>query len=239
MDREGADPFTSSREGIVEDDFAFKQLLEYLKKDLIPRVLEEWDDLRLNRGEEGDDENTKRMSKKARKARDLFTVSKLEYTPTSGSPQSKIVNGWLESLRPDAEFNISAYVDCFLSENLVRQYIDHQSITITAPAQKEINKWKPKEADNLQEANISYEITKGSNDLGYLGMHELSIVAEGGKTDSSSGKPTPLYRDAIVYRPLRNAVGHTSLLTGNAKRQLSLTFTNIKGRLQKLLEAVQ
>ena len=31
MDRDGKDPFTSSREGIVEDDENFQSLLDYLK----------------------------------------------------------------------------------------------------------------------------------------------------------------------------------------------------------------
>lgn len=239
MDREGTDPFTSSREGIVEDDETFKDLLEYLQKTLIPRILDEWDDLRLQRGEEGDEENTKRLSKRARKTRDLYSVAMLEYAPEKGSAQKDAVEGWLEALRPDAEFNISAYVDCFLSENLVRQFIDNQSIAMTPPAQTEIDKWKRVEADNLTDANINFAITQGPGDLGYLGMDYLSFLAEGGKTDKTTGKPAPLHSASIAYKPIRNAVGHTSLLTGDAKQHLNLTFKNIKGRLQNLLKSVK
>lgn len=239
MDREGADPFTSSREGIVEDDESFKELLDYLQKTLVPRILDEWDDLRLKRGEEGDEENTKRLSKRARKTRDLYSVAMLEYVPEKGAAQSDAVDGWLEALRPDAEFNISAYVDCFLSENLVRQFIDNQSIAMTPPAQKEIDKWKKAESENLTDANINFAITQGPGDLGYLGMDYLSFLAEGGKTDKATGKPAPLHSASISYKPIRNAVGHTSLLTGDAKQHLNLTFKNIKGRLQNLLKSVK
>lgn len=238
MDRKGTDPFTSSREGIVEDDAAFIELLEYLKKDLIPRILDEWDALRLSRNEEGDDENTSRFTKKQRKAKAFISEAEKEYAPPKGTPQNDKVEGWLSKLRPDAEFNMSAYVDCFLSENLIREFIENQSVTITAPAQTEIDKWKKRESENLQEANISYAITRTKNDLGYLGMKELSILTEGGKNDSK-GKPTSLYRDQISYTPIRNAVGHTSLLTPNAKIQLGMTLVNIKARLQKLLEKIQ
>ncbi|UWR51467.1 ATP-binding protein [Phaeobacter inhibens] len=237
MDREGTDPFTSSREGIVEDDGAFNELLEYLKKDLIPKILDEWDELRLSRNEEGDDEN-KRVSKKQRKAKALVSEVEKEFSPPSGSPQKDAVESWLVKLRPDAEFNISAYVDCFLSENLIRQFIDNQSIAMTKPAQGEIAKWKKREEENLEEANISYDITRSTGDLGYLGMKELSILSEGGKTDTK-GKHTPLYRDQITYTPIRNAVGHTSLLTPNAKTQLGMTLENIKARLRKMLEKVK
>ena len=67
MDQGGADPFTSSRESIVEDDKNFQSLLDYLKRDALPKILDQWDKLRLERGEEGDDEN-KRKTKKERKA---------------------------------------------------------------------------------------------------------------------------------------------------------------------------
>lgn len=163
----------------------------------------------------------------------------LEYVPEKGAAQSDAVDGWLEALRPDAEFNISAYVDCFLSENLVRQFIDNQSIAMTPPAQKEIDKWKKAESENLTDANINFAITQGPGDLGYLGMDYLSFLAEGGKTDKATGKPAPLHSASISYKPIRNAVGHTSLLTGDAKQHLNLTFKNIKGRLQNLLKSVK
>lgn len=234
MDRADVDPFTSSREGIVEDDAAFVELLAYLKKDLIPRILDEWDDLRLSREEEGDDENTMRLTKKRRKAKALISEAEKEFELPKGAPLCDEVGKWLEKLRPDAEFNITAYIDCFLSENLVRAFIDNQSVIMTAPAQKEIDKWKELERKHLYNANISYEITSSQNDLGYLGMKDLSILTEGGKTDTS-GKQTPLFRDQVTYTPIRNAVGHTSLLTSNAKKQLEMTFENIKARLRILL----
>jgi hypothetical protein len=236
MDREGTDPFTSSREGIVEDDGAFNELLEYLKKDLIPRILDEWDALRLHRNEEGDDEN-KRMSKKQRKAKALVSEVEKDFTPPPGTPQNDKVEKWLAKLRPDAEFNTTSYVDCFLSENLIREYIVNQSIPVTEGAQKDIDKFKPLEQKRLAAANINYDITQSKDDLGYVGMKNLSIMAEGGFT--REGKTTPLCQSDIMYTPIRNAVGHTNRLTPNAKTQLSITLENIKARLRKLLESIK
>lgn len=237
MDREGIDPFTSSREGVLENDEAFMKLLDYLKKRLIPKVLDDWDELRLSRNEEGDDEN-ERVTKKERKAKAFVNEAENEFSPVEGSSNKKAVDQWLANLRPDAEYNVSAYVDCFLTENLLRKFIENQSIAMTPPALRDINKWKTREQENLVAANIHYEITRNHNDLCYLDMESLSVLSEGGKNDSS-GNPTPLCRDHVTYKPIRNAMGHTSLLTNNAKNQLKMTLENIKGRLNNLLNRVR
>src|SRR5690606_30557586 len=80
MDRVGTDPFTSSREGIVEDDEVFRELLAYLKEKAFPRIFDLWDEHRLKRGEGGDEDNF-RKSKKERKARDLYAASRDDYMP--------------------------------------------------------------------------------------------------------------------------------------------------------------
>lgn len=237
MDRDGIDPFTSSREGVLENDEAFKKLLEYLKRRLIPQVLDEWDAMRLTLNEEGDDEN-KRSTKKERKAKAFVNEAEKEFSPKTGEPHKKQVDQWLANLRSDAEYNISAYVDCFLTENLLRKFIQNQSIEMTPPARRDIDTWKKREQENLVEANIYYDITRNSDDLCYLGMESLSILSEGMPKDSN-GVSMPLCREHVTYKPIRNAVGHTSLLTNDAKEELSMTLRRIKGRLNFLLNKVK
>jgi hypothetical protein len=72
MEKKGSDPFTSSREGIVDGDKNFVALLRYLKEEALPKIFDKWDELRLGRGDEGDEENS-RKSKKQRKASDLYS----------------------------------------------------------------------------------------------------------------------------------------------------------------------
>ena len=48
-------------------------------------------------------------------------------------------------------------------------------------------------------------------------------------------KITALSRDAITYKPVRDAMAHTSVLTQVAKQSLNTTFENIKARVKKLL----
>ena len=231
MDQGGVDPFTSSREGIVENDKNFQDLLDYLKNEALHEILDKWDELRLNRGEEGDEENP-RKTKKERKARDLYSAAKEEYKPDDDAPQRDQAEQWLSGLRDDAEFNVAAYIDCFLSENLLRKFINKHKKTLTNSARTEIETWKKRESKRKNDANISFDIRRESDDLSYLGMDFLAQAAEGAKTKNSN---KPLSRDAVVYKPVRNAVGHTGLLTTTAKSHLSITRENIKARVKNLV----
>ena len=230
MDSTGNDPFTSSREGIVEGDPNFLALMKFLKGEVIPKVLEDWDVLRLARGKEGDDENA-RVSKRKRKALDLYTAATEEYRPEESGEARDQVDLWMDELRPDAQFNVDAYVDCFLSENLVRKYLKHHSI-ISDEAKKRAHDYAITEQHRKAAANISFDIRKDNDPLSYLGMDQLAVNAEGGKPQ---GQTQSLWNDAISFRPVRNAVGHTGLLTQNAKSHLSLTFQNIRARIKSMM----
>lgn len=231
LDRPGTDPFTSSREGVIEDDPLFASLLDYIKRDLLVKILDQWDALRLERGSEGDDEN-KRKSKKERKAIDLLSAAQEEYTPTEGKESKDLVEKWLKELQADATFNIQAYVDCFLSENLLRKFITHKNMKIASSSLNVANQWKQREEQNKSSANISFPIRREDSDLFYLDMDQLAFTAEGGKKNSTGSS---FWLDALRYKPSRNAVGHTGLLSQTAKTDLNITHENIKGRLRTIL----
>jgi hypothetical protein len=227
LDQDGNDRFTSSREGIVPGDEKFQKLITVLKENILGEISNKWDELRLSRDEDGDDENP-RKGLKERRARSLYNLASKDYV----EPDNDQVARWVKELQPDAEFNVPAYVDCFLSENIVRKHISEKRLSLTPPAVTEINEWKAKEILRKAEANISFEITKNSDDLNYLGMDFLAKVVEGNNNPSPSAT---LVRDAIEYKPMRNAVGHTALLTDLAKQKLRLVFENVKGRIRTLL----
>lgn len=232
LDRPGKDPFTSSREGIVEDDEKFKDLLDYLRDDLLPKVIDDWDRLRLERGKEGDDENA-RLAKKQRKAADLYAAAREGFEPEPGAPEKDLVDEWLDELAPDAQFNLGSYADCFLSENLVRKFVTYKSLPLKPGVQKLADDWKKREDEAKAKANISYGIRQDDDPLCYLDMDALAVTAEGSKTTSGNQS---LWLDAISYKPVRNIVGHTGRLTDTAKSHLSLTFQNIRNRVKALLK---
>lgn len=233
LDREGVDPFTSSREGVVEDDEKFRSLMDYLKRELLSQIIDEWDKFRLEVREEGDDENT-RKSKRERKAQALVAEAVNDYLPDDDAPAKDEVDAWLKEITPDADFNTSAYVDCFLSENLVRKYISHKNLPLKPDNQNKIDQYKRQETAYKGTANISFPIRKASYDLSYLGMDELVYTAEGNRLPPS---PPSLGHDAKAFKPARNAVGHTGRLTGTAKNHLNLTFENIKARIRTLISS--
>jgi hypothetical protein len=232
MDSKGKDPFTSSREGVIEDDQNFQSLLDYLKHEALPSIFDSWDKLRLDRGDEGDAEN-KRKTKKERKARGLYSATKEEFKPDTNSPKKDQVEVWLNSLRDDAEFNLASYADCFLSENLVRKYISSKSISLKKGVKKESEKWREREAEKKGKANLSFDIRTDDSDISYLGMDALALTVEGTK---NSGGSQSLCDDAVAYAPVRNVVGHTGLLSETGKMHLCLKYENIKARLKTLIE---
>ena len=117
---------------------------------------------------------------------------------------------------------------------MVRKFLVHTNIPLTPPAQKLADDWKGIEAQRKADANINFDIRRDNIELSYLGMDELAICAEGAK--AKDGKATPMVQSAIAFKPVRNAVGHTGLLTDVAKTHLNVTFHNIKGRLKTMLQ---
>lgn len=232
MDRSENDPFTSSREGIMENDSDFQSLLDYLKRDAIPRIIDDWDRLRLERGKEGDEENIERKSKKERRARNLYSAVREEYEPDSDASEKDQVADWLDDLQREAEFNLPSYVHCFLSENLVRKYISKFDLTLKSDAESKVNKWRKSEKMAKEKANIGFDIRKDNDDLSYLTLEDLSKAAE---NYQHSSKNTSLFKDSTRYKPIRDVVGHTGLLTSTAKSDLNTTFENIKSRVKNLI----
>ncbi|MDD4110730.1 MAG: ATP-binding protein [Clostridia bacterium] len=223
---EGEDKFTSSREGIIADDPVYQEFLTNLRK-VILEIVGDWDKLRIENREDGDPEN-ERISQKERKSRALVNVVSDDFISNSGGNNGNIKD-WLRELDGDAQYNVTSYTECFISENLVRRYIKEKSIQMTTVAQAEIQEWQDRENKNKIQANINIDIMRNGEDLSYLGMDTLTYLAD------NTGTTNTIRQDAKEYKPLRNAVMHTSLLTDAAKLKLSTVYENIKNRIKNLL----
>jgi len=226
----GEDRFTSSREGVLSDDPLFKLFLDELKS-LVASIMADWDIWRDLINQDGDPDNT-RKTRKERKSKELFNTVADEFVPPSGSANRSLVDDWVKSLGDDAQFNLSSYAECFVSENLLRKYIKEKSVVISPEAKTELDKWKKNEEQDKNKANISFDIRDRVDDLHYLSMDSLANLADMHKEH----KVTALSRDAILYKPVRDAMAHTAILTSIAKQSLNTTFENIKARIKKLLE---
>ena len=223
------DRFTTSREGIIAEDPRFKEFLENIRS-IISEILEDWDKWRIKHRQVGDVEND-RISQKERASVGLYNAVSGEYEPPEESENKRRIDGWIDELRDDATFNFESYAECFVSENLIRKYIHDKTIAISTIAQAEIDEWKRREALQKQESNLNIDIRANNDDLSYLDMSYLARQAD------AAGVQNTLHRDAKEYRPIRNAIAHTALLTDEAKRKLTSVYENIKARIKSLLSS--
>lgn len=226
------DRFTSSREGIIADDPKYKNLLMILRDQVIKSVLSDWDSWRIKHREDGDSENDS-ISLPERKSGELFSSVVASYGLNEGDMASKKVNAWVADLASDAKFNFASYAECFISENLIRKYIYEKRINLSPEANDEVKRWKDRETKSKNAGNISIEIRKESSDLSYLSMDGLANLVDKPKPDK--GEAT-LSRDAKEYKPMRDSLAHTALLTDEAKARLSAVFNNIKQRVINILK---
>lgn len=225
------DRFTSSREGVVPDDPKFRELL--IKLDTaIKTIINDWDIWRTEINQDGDSENL-RISKKQRKSKELFNAVVEDFKPSKDNNTSrKKVDGWIKSISEDAEFNFSSYGECFVSENLLRKYIKDKNITIPTNVQNKIDDWKAKAENAKQNANINFKVREDDSDLTYLDMDNLAFLAD---DERDKIRKATLLRDSSEYKPIRDALAHTSRLTAIAKSRLTITYENIKARIIYLL----
>lgn len=224
------DRFTSDREGIVADDPKYQAFLSRFR-DTILKIINEWDEFRLKHKKPGDVEN-ERLTRKERSSRDLFNVVSSEYTTQVSNGSKGKVDSWVNGLAQDAQFNFGSYAECFVSENLIRKYIEDKNYPLSKEAKDEIKKWKDKEVETKEKGNISIAIRKSNSDLSYLSMdHLANLVDKKDKITAAS-----LSRDSTEYKPIRDALAHTALLTDVAKNKLTTVYQNIKERVNKLLK---
>ncbi len=224
------DRFTSSREGIVADDPKFAGFLEKLRKVLL-RVVGDWDKWRIKHRDEGDPDNP-RLTKAQRASDGLYNAVAREFEPAARGKDARKVEGWVANLSDDARFNFESYAECFISENLIRTYITDRKIALTKEARQEVEQWKTKEKNSKGMGNISIAIRRQPTDLSYLSMDGLANLVD---KPLDRVKQAGLARDASEFKPMRDAVAHTALLTHTAKKRLRSVRDNIKGRIKTLL----
>lgn len=228
LDDGDVDRFTSSREGLKADDELFRGLLEYLKATMSV-IYNDWDAWRLEINQEGDDDNTAHKSKKDRASSKLFNEVVGEYTQSGTKEVDDLVKKWANELAKDAEFNFGSYGECFVSENIVRKYVEHKSIAVSPEAQRDITAWQTKESQNKANGGINIEMRKNASELSYLDMSGLANLVD--KND----EPNNLPKTSKQYRPMRDALMHTAVLSDEAKRRLTTVYDEVKARVRSLL----
>ena len=222
------DRFSSSREGIVADDPKFIAFLQILKDNVLSEIIEDWDKWRLEFRESGDPDND-RITQRDRKSEELYNVVSSEYEPPEDSKNKEKVDNWMYQLASDAKYNFGSYAECFISENLVRKYIEDKKILLSPQAETEMKKMRIREIENKQAGNCNIDIRQKDSDTSYLDMAYLANLVD--KQQNQNCLPA----DAKEYKPVRDALMHTALLTNDAKIKLTSVYNNIKGRVKIIL----
>ena len=222
------DRFTSSREGIVADDPKYKEFLEIFRKKIL-EIFDTWDRLRRKHREEGDSD-VETISTMERKAEELYNAVSEEFDLPQDSKNKQKVDGWVSSLQNDARYNLTSYAECFILENLIRKYIEDNNIQLPEKEKNLIEKYKEQESASKTRGNLSIDLRRNNNNLSYLDLDSLTKLVEPQK-----GYAYGVTTDAKQYKPVRDALMHTALLSDEAKQKLISLSDNIKGRIKDLL----
>jgi hypothetical protein len=231
---DNGDPFTSSREGVITDNHSYQLFLKEIKDKILPKIMSQWDSFRRKHSSDGDPEDTSKITRKARKSEELYNAVALDFSPDEGDSNKTLIDEWVGELRGDASFCFESYAECYIAENVVRKYIMEKGMVLSPEAIKQVKEHKRREKIAKGAANLSIDTRKINHDLSYLSMAELAAVLDKGDNNDKI-KDNSLLRDSIEYKPLRDALMHTALLSNNAKTRLTAVYENIKGRLKELL----
>ena len=215
------DRFTSGREDIVANDEKYSEFSEKMKP-LLRKILKEWDQMRRDIDQEGDDENNS-ISEEQRKSESLYNVISKGYDLPKSSDNKKL----LKKLKDSAKGNFEAYANCFVSENLIREYVRRKGVDYVSNLSKAQER-QEQEQKKKEECNISIGIREKSSDLlTYAGMWELFKIAD-------VTKQRGFQDDLEQYNVIRHAVAHTAILTQEAKQKLASVSDNIKAKINGL-----
>jgi len=114
----------------------------------------------------------------------------------------------------------------------VRKYIKEKKLPLSTEAKTEAGQMKQREKESKGRGNISIPIRRNPTDSSYLSMDGLANLVDKAKDQA---KEAALSRDAKEYKPIRDAVAHTALLTEEAKKKLTTVRENIKQRVKTIL----
>jgi len=226
------DAFTSNREGILLTDPRSKKLIEELEK-IFRKLMDDWDEVRVSKRLSGDPLGKAISTLQERKARELYNEIAKDDLGLAKPKGKKVVEGanaekidrWASELEVEAGFNLQAYTRCFQSENLLRRLIAETGRPLTKKEIDRVSDLKKKERVAKEDAKITFEIRKLNNDLSYLEMSDFENITHD-KIERT--KTIGITFSAKVYKPLRDAVAHTSILTDFAKNRLEAEYGTIK-----------
>ena len=212
------DRFTSSREGVIGDDPYVQKYLESFGQ-MLKQIEKQWDEFRRKHKEDGDPDNES-ITRQRRKAEELInSITKDILTKEYDSLSERKVKAWVDELRNEACHSLVAYADCFVVENLLRNYIEdsHDGATPLSFHEKAEERRKS-EVNTLRGCGYTDSVRLKTTDAYYVDLSDLFVVVY----------PSMPRKDSIILERLRNVVAHTGGLTEKAKQDLTDEVAKVK-----------
>lgn len=233
LDSSTKDPFTSSREAVMEDNKAFAQLLDYLADILNKQIFDEWDRWRLMDREDGDDEN-KRMSRKKRAAQKLVDEEVDELFPDANLKKPQDVFDRLLTEATDGLKDVlDDYGRLYTLENLMRLTAQQYHMKPSNSDRKTADNFRKNAKDDLERSGLAEPCRSHEEDLWYLGVAELLKTVEKGHEPPNGRSPLEAQKDLVRY--LRNIVMHTAGLTPYGRDKLNAHVQAIAALVQSIV----
>lgn len=236
LDEPGRDPFTSSREGIIEGDPIFNEFLEQLKK-VTQKIIGQWDELRDKYGEEGDLENP-RKSPQQRAADSLIGKSLKEFEPKNASLKVKKLLESAQSGLPEA---VQDYSRIYILENFMRELLIANKIIsendLPLKKRKRIEKYYENAHKDAESADLALVVRRHDAPLWYLGLGDLLDLSNNAINNNQGKMLTKrLESDKATLSLLRNIVMHTADLTNEGRLALNFAVQNLVAKIKKTLD---
>lgn len=236
LDEPGHDPFTSSREGIIEGDPTFNKFLEQLKN-VTQKIIRQWDELRDKYGEEGDSENP-RKSPQQRAADSLIGKSLKEFEPKNASSKVKKL---LKSAQSGLREAVQDYSRIYILENFMRELLIENKIIsendLPLKKRKKIERYYKDARNDAESADLALVVRRHDAPLWYLGLEDLLDLSNNTVNNNYGRSLTKrLEADKATLSLLRNIVMHTADLTNEGRMALNLAVQNLMAKIKKALD---
>lgn len=224
-----ADPFTSSREGVVDGNKQFDTMLDGLTKAL-GTIASQWDSWRRESKQTGDAENEsirpiERASEDlAHAVEDKVARWIDDISRNVNDPQiATIGKKWLNDAGQGSTQASSQYQFLFTLENLARIAIRERHLPLTGKARAEVTRGKRSEEQLFANDKVKPSFRRQTDDPAYIGIRyllsslnsyfddpDLTVIPDSYKIDE---------KELRVSAYLRNIVMHTSELNDAGVRE--------------------
>lgn len=234
LEKPGSDPYVSSREGIRGDDPDYITFLDIFSS-VIGQISNQWDELRRQDRQDGDPDNTTRVTKLQRKNEEFTREVIKTFTPTTPSKEHR---QRLKKAEAGLEVALDHYSHLYVTENLMRQSLIDEGCggdeALMAHDQAVYNGRHGRRSNEHQSVStigLSGSIRADDRLLYYLDFPQILRYCESsgiaqGKFDSLTQEE----REAI--RLLRNVVMHTCDLTQPAREHFAVVISKLRAIMQ-------